>query len=388
MQGRIKRGLGWAAAAGAALSLQLACVDKTGGDTGTAPLYVYDSSSNAILAWNDINTVYAVGNGGTAPAPDRTIPVETLIGTTPPGWGGMAMSGATQYLYLVANDGNNGLLIENVGSCSTTPSSANYTLFQFDSTSDGGGLSNGIFGQAATNSRGDLLVSEWNDSTTQIWKIDGSKLPNATNRTTNLIQKSFFATVVSGDKDCTGLALNGSSRLYAYFDQGTNIPSSDGNTNYAGARLRKADYSGGFSANPANVLANGGSVSTHLASFGSLAYDSANDLLYVGTETSAAPVLVFNPGSFGSNPSVAPKTILGGPNSGSTYLRVIAHAGQKDWLAGIESSTTDITSGTPSNKLWIWKAPSQGDTHVCVTLPDTDSGGAVKALAIALDGSQ
>jgi hypothetical protein len=101
--------------------------------------------------------------------------------------------------------------------------------------------------------------------------------------------------------------------------------------------------------------------------YGCLAYDTANDRLYIARHTtdsglSGNPLLMFKPAAFSPGLEVAPEATFGGPND----LRVIAHAGSSDWLVGAESS--DDVNGT--NTLWIWKDLSTGvDTHNYINLP-------------------
>jgi len=90
MRRRLFRGLGWGALA--VLSLSMACVDKIGGDTGVAPLYVYDGASNSVLVWDDINDLYDDATAGkTIPGPNRTITLSTAAPSLQLAWGGMAV---------------------------------------------------------------------------------------------------------------------------------------------------------------------------------------------------------------------------------------------------------------------------------------------------------
>jgi hypothetical protein len=127
-----------------------------------------------------------------------------------------------------------------------------------------------------------------------------------------------------------------------------------------------------------NVIV-GNTATTLLGKYGCLAYDTGSDFLYVARHSSdsslgGSPLLAFKPGRFNPGLEVAPDAQFNGPIN----LRLIAHAGKEDWLAGALSAATST--------LWIWKAPSVGDTSVTVALPNTGSG-VVQIQGLALDGS-
>jgi len=242
-------------------------------------------------------------------------------------------------------------------------------------------VSSGVFGQASINSNGNLVVTESgaNDKT-QIWSIPYASQGNGVKVTQG------FITNGSGDTACTGVALNGSQAVYAYYNNGDNLSSES--IAYAGPRLRRGTLSGGFSTN-ANVILDksGQSTSvTELKAYGCLAFDyvTGSGIVYAARQASTDPVLLFTPDMFDTGFQLAPSRVLTGPTDG--LLRIIAHPGQKDWLVGAESVAADNTTGAGKNLLWIWKAPSAGDTNLSLTLPDTT--GTVKILGLALDGSQ
>jgi len=381
MRYRFLQGLAWAALA--SLSLQVACVDKKNGDTGSASLYVFDGNTNSVKAWDDVSALYDLGSGATAPAASRTITLSSLLGSgIELGWGGMALDSTNQRLYLVSSDGSRVMRVNSVGTQSGTPAydaQNGYILFSLDNAGPGS-LSKGVFGQASVNSNGDLYVTEY-DSTgkSQIWLVPYASQVNGTTISTGVV------TGVTGDTGCTGVAVNGTQAVYAYYDNGSDITLTD-STIYSGERLRSGTPSSGFSSASSNVildLKTDATSVTELYKYGCLAFDSSSSgLLYVARQAASDPVLVFNPGDFGTSPQdIAPDTKLTGPTSG--LLRIIAHAGQKDWMVGAESTDTSNTTGAGASKLWIWKAPSAGDTNLYVTLP-----GSLTVLGLALDGSQ
>ena len=62
----LRRILGFAGAALASLSLNLACVDATqGGSTSNTALYAFDGASGTVNCWGDTATLYAnIATGG------------------------------------------------------------------------------------------------------------------------------------------------------------------------------------------------------------------------------------------------------------------------------------------------------------------------------------
>jgi len=392
MRRRLFRGLGWGALA--VLSLSMACVDKVGGDTGVAPLYVYDGTTNSVLVWNDINDLYKAGHDGTTvPGPNRTIDLNTAAPSLALAWGGMAMDDSTQRLYLASADGSKILRILHAGTKSgdlTTSPGEDRISFSVDMAA--GSFSGGALGQVAVNSSGDLLITQWSSTQSQIWKIsDQAQTANPNGKFTGA--SYLVNNAASGDSNCTGVAVVGTQSIYAFFGNGNNI--TVGNDDFTGPRLRYGTFSGGFLANT-NVIINKStdtSKATKLLAYGCLAYDTSNSRLYTATSATDFPILVHTSGKFSSQSpvDVVPSNQLAGPTNGA--LRIIAHAGQKDWMVGAES-TDGATQGTGTNKLWIWRAPSQtADTAnpspVYVTLPDASStSGTVKILGLALDGSQ
>ena len=98
-------------------------------------------------------------------------------------------------------------------------------------------------------------------------------------------------------------------------------------------------------------------TNTTLGKYGTLALDSGNNLLFVArhnvdASTSGIPVLAFSIGKFnGGGFNQAPDFTLGtAADQGS--IRVLAHPGNKEWLAALNSS-----GEMPANVIHIWKLP-------------------------------
>jgi len=362
----LRRILALVGAALAVLCLQVACVDKLAANTAGAPLYVYDGVTGSVMVWSDISAVYDSGTAGT---PDRTIK-SSLLGFQL-GWGGMVLD-KSGHLYLVAATGGKVVRINYVGTQNGTIGAASNDIVTFKLDDSGMDLTDGTFGQAALDPTGTTLyVTETKGTKSQIWVVSNPAAVGNDAKITTVIAKSGDL----GDSGCLGVAAGGtSSALYAYFNTGDSITVQP-NSWARNQRLRKGTSSG-FDFN-SNVIVgvSDAADTTKLSDYGCLAYDTGNDLVYFGRQAASDPVLVFKPATFNAASPVdaAPDATLAGP----TDLRVIAHAGLKDWLVGAES--TDNTTG--KSTLWIWKAPSEGDTHKSVSLTGVTISG------LAFDGS-
>ncbi len=357
----------------------VACVDAPQASTGGAPLYVFDGTSHSVLAWNDISAVY---DSDTAAAPDRTITSDKLTNFDL-STGGMALDSSNSYLYFVSKTG--GIVrISRANSQEGAVSSSDVISMSIDDAgTDANG--SGVFGQVAVNPKGETLyVTEANASKSQIWAIpvgsltDGAKITQDSG--SSIIGKTSVLLGTS-DRDCTGVAAS-SDAVYAFFANGGTVSTGIDSYN-APSRLRKGTATGfspAVGADQKVIVGKTDNATTLLGQYGCLAYDTSNDLLYFARHNTAStmtgnPVLVFEQGSFSPGFDVAPKTTLSGPDT----LRIIAHAGQKDWLVG-------ATDGTTST-IRIWKGPSSGDTAKDLALPGA-SGGTVQILGLALDGTQ
>jgi hypothetical protein len=145
----------------------------------------------------------------------------------------------------------------------------------------------------------------------------------------------------------------------------------DGNTvgslvTYSGPRLRKGTAT---TFTDANTLIGS---STLIGKYGALALDTGNGYLFCArhnTDTGAltAPIQVFTTGMFGQSYNQAPAYTLGSAASQGD-LRVIAHAGSKDWLVGLRGNGTS-SYGT----VWIWKSPLGGTAAKTITASPTSA---------------
>jgi hypothetical protein len=362
--------------------LSLSCLDKLPTDTGSAPLYAFDETSHAVLAWADVSALYDAGAAGTA---DRTISSSARIGSSfTLGLGGMTLDASRQYLYLVAATGGKVVRITRIGAQSGDLSSTSDIIsFTIDDSGTDAESGSPVFGQAAVDSSSNnLYVTENNGSNSQIWVIplgaiaDGATVGTSTSDT---VQATLIGnTKLSGgtqDSGCTGVATNSAGQSFAYFGSGNTIYPGGNSANtpsfQAGDRLRKGTSSG-FDPWKNIILGQSDSATTRLSPFGSLAYDTSGDYLYAACQNgTATPLVAFSTGQFDASGPVetAPALAFGGPAD----LRVIAHAGQKDWVVGTDQAGTT---------LWIWKGPSTGtDAHLSMPL----SG--IQIAGLALDGS-
>lgn len=365
------------ACVGLMLSFQMACVDTPKTDTGSAPLYVFDGASHSVLAWDDISTIY---DAGSASAANRTITSGKLASLSL-GWAGMALDQSHGYLYLVSSGGTV-VRVERIREQSGSVESSEVISFDLDDVDTD--AYQGEFGQAAVNPVGSVLyVTQCKSDTgkSQIWAIPIGLMADG-----ETITKDSGGGVIIGnttidggtsDKHCTGVA-SSSDAVYGYYDTGNAI--NPGGTDYTGSRLRKGTTGGVFPATSSVIVGETGNTVTRLGQYGCLAYDTSNDYLYfarhgIDSGVTEQPLLAFTPGRFSPGLESGPDRTFTGPSD----LRVIAHAGQKDWLVGARSGAT--------NTLWIWKGPSSGDASVPVSLPDTGSG-SVQIYGLALDGSR
>jgi hypothetical protein len=148
---------------------------------------------------------------------------------------------------------------------------------------------------------------------------------------------------------------------------------------YSGPRLRKGTSSGFTDAN--TIIGS----STLIGKYGSLALDTGNGNLFVARHNadavaSTAPIQVFATGLFGQAYNQAPTATLGSATD-QPDLRVIAHAGTKDWLVGLRGTGT--TTPTSFGTIWIWKSPLGGTAAKTITASPTSS----LFKGVAVDGN-
>lgn len=332
--------LGLAGALLAIAFLGLACVDVPGGGTtGGTVLYAYDNSAHQLIEW-DASAFYDSDNPTTLKIVSSSVFTNKMGNLS---WGGLCLDSSNNLLYLVNETTGDVVRVSNIRNLTgTIPSNSQYVAtFTLGTSSDR--LSSGKFGQTAVDpATGTLFVTEKNDSDTRIWVVTGAgAIPDG-----STVQPTSI--VVSGDRDCTGVAAGGGGQVFAYFNSGNAI----GIDQINGPRLRKGT-SGGFSGGTSVLVG----TNTALGKYGALALDTGNNLLFVArhnldSAASGTPVLAFSIGKFnGGGYNQAPDFTLGtAADQGS--IRVLAHPGNKEWLAALNAS-----GETPANVVHIWKLP-------------------------------
>ncbi len=349
----------------AALLLLSGCKDPsaTAGSTSGAALYAFDSTTSTVLVWTDLGTLYTTP---TAATPTKTLTSSAFTKVTNMAWGGVCLDSSSGILYLVSADGNI-VRVKNLRSQSGAVTSTDVVSFQLASSTPF--LSNSTFGQAAIDSSTNTLyITEANTSSTRIWVV-----PNASSQLQDA-SVALQALQVTGDSGGTGVAAGGGV-AYAFFKDGNGV----GIDLLGGPRLRQGNAS---SFSSSNTIV--GSLTT-LGIYGSLALDTGNSYLYVARHntdavSTLAPVLAFKTGQFGATYNQAPSQSLGSSTE-QADLRVLAHAGVKDWLVGLSGGGTTSSSVTPTGyaKIHLWKSPLSGTAAVVVT---TTSGSVLKGLAV------
>lgn len=340
--------LGLAGALLAIVFLGLACVDVPGGGTtGGTVLYAYDNNAHQLIAW-DASAFYESDSPTTLKVVGSSV-FENKIGNL--SWGGLCIDSSKNQLYLVNEATGDVVRVSNIRNLSGTISSSNtqyVASFALGSSSDR--LPSGKFGQTAVDSAtGTLYVTEKNESDTRIWVVSGAgTIPEGAT-----VQPSSI--VVSGDRECTGIAAGGGGQVFAYFNSGNAI----GIDQINGPRLRKGT-AGGFTKDTSVLVG----TNTTLGKYGALALDTGNNLLFVArhnvdSAASGIPVLAFSIGKFnGGGYNQGPDFSLGtAADQGS--IRVLAHPGNKEWLAALNA-----TGEAPANVIHIWKLPRDSASAV------------------------
>lgn len=354
-----------------ALLLPLAsCVDpdQGGGSTSGTALYVFDGSdtpaSGRIRIWNDSNTVFASSSA----APDRTLSATLLDKVKTLGWGGMCIDATSNRMFLVSENGDV-VRIERLrnqnGTLSSTNDIVNFSL----GSGSADRLPSGKFGQATLDpSSGTLYVTETSDSEARVWVVTSPERYGLN----DVVQRQTIN--LPGDKLGTGVAA-WQGAVYAYFGDGNPVISAD-LTQYSGPRLRKGTSSGFLTSTFYPLVG----PATQLANYGALAFDSGNNRLYLARHlndatVSGAPILVFPVGQFTIGLNQAPEKSLGDA-AGYDNLRILSHAGNKDWLAAASS-----VSGVPTSRLYLWRNP------LTATTPRNIDLGSALIRGIAFDGN-
>jgi hypothetical protein len=340
------------------LLLAMGCKEdgsSTGGTAGVA-LYAFDSTTSQVMVWRDLSAFY---DDVATPAPSYQISSSLFSKVTNLAWGGMCLDTQRGLLYLVSETGDI-IRLSRIRSQSGTAPSVDIASFRLAS---GDRLTNGKFGQATLDAQTDsLFITESGDNGTRIWVVAGaSQQPQDASVTLQAIQ-------ASGDTAGTGVAASGGS-LYAYMNDGNPV----GPDAITGPRLRRGNAS---AFDPSLVILG---KSTELGVYGTLALDTANGYLFVGRHNTDAtattpPVLAFRTGQFGLSYDQAPAQVLGDAAS-QPDLRVLTHAGVKDWLVGLRGQGT-----TGYAVLWLWKSPLGGSAAKVKTV--APAGTVFKGVAV------
>ena len=356
------------------------CVDvPAGGGTAGTSIYIYDNGTGSVLKWNDVNALYNAATAATAvPSPDATITAGSIQLRNPLAWGGLAVDATANCMYLVSATGGvtriNSLSIQ-TGAITQASYLTSFTL----GTPGTDPYSGGTFGEACVNpDTNTLYVTETSASRTtcRIWVVSGaSTYAQAT------VPVSSVIASIADDMGFAGVAAGTGSMIYGYFPSGDSIyPGITESNPQDGARIRGGSPAFDILSKSKVLVGNLTQLSDSGTTFGSLGYDSINNLLYVSRNaaTGTLPaVLVFGTGEFTSGFNQAPSAVLGDTVTGLPNLRFITHAGIKDWLAGADE---DSSLGT--RYLYLWKSPSVGGSSTQVTL-----GAGIQVGGIALDGS-
>lgn len=339
--------------------LMLGCKEPDGSTGGTsgAALYAFDSTSNNLLVWKDLDAVYS---STASPAPDYQLTSSLFGKVSNLAWGGLCFDRQKANLYLVSDTGTI-VRVRSIRTQSSGVASGDVVSFSLAST---GRLSNGKFGQASLDISTDTLyITENGDSGTQIWVITNAS-GQGQDATVNL-----QALATSGDSGGTGVVAN-SGIVYAFFKDGGTV----GIDNLTGARIRQGSSSA-FDATKVIV----GNLTT-LGIYGSMALDTGNTYLFVARHntdatSTGAPILGFKTGQFNVSYNQAPNITLGSA-SGQPDLRVLSHPGTKDWLVGLRGNGT-----TAYNTIYIWKSPLGGVDAKSISVT-TPAGAVFRGLAV------
>ena len=334
--------------------------EKTGGTDGAA-LYAYDATTSAVFVWTDLSALY--GSTTTTVAPTKQITSSVFSSKLASlAWGGLCFDRVKGLLYLVSDAGDI-VRVNSIRTQSGVVASTDVVSFSLSST---GRLATSTFGQVALDVQNDTLyITENGTSGTQIWVV--------TNASTQLQSASITlqALQASGDTGGTGVAA-ASGSVYGFMLDGDTVGTV---VTYSGPRLRKGTAT---AFTPTNTIIG---PSTLLGKYGSLALDTGNGYLFVArhnldASAATAPIQVFTTGAFGQSYDQAPSKTLGTVDQAD--LRVIAHAGTKDWLVGLRGNGT-----TAYGTIFIWKSPIGGTAAVAITA----SPASAQFKGVAVDGN-
>ncbi|MFM8233752.1 MAG: hypothetical protein ACKN9J_01485 [Holophagaceae bacterium] len=334
------------------------------GQTLETELYLFDSASNEILAYQDLNALYSAS---TVPSPSRVLTNANFSRVTNLAWAGMALDSQLGQLYLVSESGTV-IRINRIREQTGVIANSDLTTFTLDPNQR---LQNSKICQVSLDSSNHALyIAENGDSFCRLWII--------TNANSRLQNETISMNVLQITNETGGrsvVANNGT--IFTYADNGSSI--FIGTDPVTGPRLRKGSSSGFQNAN--QLIG----ALTQLGTYGSLALDTANNVLYVGLHLvdgnknqPQQPILAFDTGSFGLGFNQPPKFTLGDPAS-QRQIRVLSHGGNKAWLLALSSA-----SSAGNNAISIWMDPHPGSIHKTVIIPGSPSR-IFKGLA--LDGN-
>jgi hypothetical protein len=356
------------------------CVDPPGEDgggrVGGTSLYVFDSANgatNRILVYSDIAVLF----NNPDVKPSRELRGSLIDSVRNLAWGGMCFDSNRNRLYLVSESGDVVRINRARSQNGNITSQLEIVSFRLGE-SDGQHLSGGKFGQAAIDhGSGDLYVTESNSSRSRIWLITrpGDIANGASVSDSNILP-------YIGDRGGASVAIGTGGSVYAYFQDGVNLPMPTGIT-YSGPRLRKGGSSG-FDLYASLIIgdASESTNKTKMGRYGSLAADNSGNVffakhLYDAGDLSGQALLVFRHGQFNPGMSQAPETSF----SNISNLRVLSHAFTKDWLVGATSHpNTEDGAGT----VWIWRVPTLG---AAAASKELNLGSSMSIRGLALDGS-
>ena len=330
-------------------------VGDTSGGTSGAALYTFDSTTSQVFVWKDLGALY---DSTATLAPTYRISSTLFTKVTALAWGGVCFDSQRGVLYLVSETGT----IVRVSSIRTQTGSVPSAEVVSFALSNTGRLTNGKFGQASLDSQNNTLyITENGDSSTQIWVVSSA---SAQGQDASVTLQALQNTSDSGG---TGVAA-GSGVVYGFFLDGGPV----GIEALTGPRLRRGNASA-FGSTDVILGSN-----TTLGKYGVLALDTGNGYLFVGRHntdaaSTVAPIQVFRTGQFGLSYNQAPYLTLGSA-TGQPDIRVLSHAGTRDWLVGLKGTGT-VGAGT----FYVWKQPMAGSAAKTILAP---TGAVLKGVAI------
>jgi len=373
------------AAAVLGLLASLGCVNNQNGGT---TLYVYDQGSSSVLIWNDVNAVAkAASSGGTVANADKQITGSLM--PTRLAWGGLAIDTNRNLLYLVSENGTVTVITQ--VSTHNGALSATTDIYQFTLGLTSEQFANAAFGQAALDLSSNILYvleTTLDGRQTRVWRLPN---PNAQGYNSTVTPATSYTTAANNDTWGVGVAAFPGGNVFGLFGNGSVVY--DGLLlSYSGARLRFG-VGGTFQDTypDSNIIIGANTGLSSSLTYGSLAYDAQNTVLYVFSQgSSQGQVVAFNKNQFPSSSSqfnVAPAKVFNDASGNVGSLRVLSHPPTTDVLLGASYQTapSGTDTGNGGNVLLIWSGPNgvAKPTGVPATLP-----GVTEIRGMAIGGSQ